>query len=98
MSGPSIVVGGGGKGARGPPSNVPSRSQEGSLSEQVGKMAEESREHQQNDAGQGGQKDSSELKEHEHIRQEQQPRNPKKRMWNENVEAEKYEQQKKDEL
>jgi len=98
MSAPSIVVGGGGRGAPGPPSNQPSRSAEGSLSEQVGRMAEESQENQQGGVRQGGSEDCVEKKNEEgHTRQEQ-PRNPKKRMWEEDVEAKKFEERKKDEL
>ncbi|KAI9879690.1 MAG: hypothetical protein M1830_007636 [Pleopsidium flavum] len=97
MSAPSIVVGGGGRGAAGPPPNQASRSEEGSMSEQVGKMAEESQEHQQDGERQGGPDDSTEIGRAKQ-KQQQQPRNPKKRMWEEDVEAKKFEERKKDEL
>jgi len=72
MSAPSIAVGGGGRGAPGPQPGQPSTSEGGSMTEQIGRMAEDSQE---------------------------QPRNPKKRLWDENVEAKKFEErQQKDEL
>ena len=96
MSAPSIAVGGGGRGAPGPQSNQPARSEEGSITEQIGKMVEDNQEHQPGElkpAGPQANKDEKTKEDHK-----QQPRNPKKRMWDEDVEAKKYEERQKDEL
>jgi len=68
------------------------------MTEQIGRMAEDSQEHQSGGVKQGGSEASKDTKAEEQHRQEQ-PRNPKKRMWDENVEAKKFEErQQKDEL
>ena len=97
MSAPSIAVGGGGRGAPGPQTGQPSTSEDGSLTEQIGKMAEDKQEQQPGGMKQGESKASKNSKAEEQHRQEQ-PRNPKKRMWDENVEAKKFEERQKDEL
>jgi protein transport protein SEC20 len=67
------------------------------MAEQIGKMAEDSQELQQGGVKQEGSDAGKDTKVEEQHRQEQ-PRNPKKRMWDENVEAKKYEERQKDEL
>lgn len=98
MSAPSIVVGGGGRGGPGPqqPGRATS-SGEGSMTEQIGKMAEDSQEDQRGEEKHGESEASKDTKLEEQQRQEQ-PRNPKKRMWDENVEARKFEELQRDEL
>ncbi|OCK77695.1 hypothetical protein K432DRAFT_395386 [Lepidopterella palustris CBS 459.81] len=85
---PSVRVGGGGHGAKQDPS------QDGSLSQSVGQMAEAGQEQQQQ--GGGGEKESD-VKDEQVRRGDGQPlagsdrpRNPKKRMWEEDVEQKKY--------
>lgn len=67
------------------------------MAEQIGKMAEDSQEDQSSGVKQEGSDAGKDTKVEEQHRQEQ-PRNPKKRMWDENVEAKKYEERQKDEL
>lgn len=67
------------------------------MTDQIGRMAEDSQEHQSGGVKQEGSEASKETKIEEQHGQEQ-PRNPKKRMWDENVEAKKYEERQKDEL
>lgn len=67
------------------------------MTEQIAKMAEDSKDHQSSGVEQGGSEAGKGTKAEEQHRQEQ-PRNPKKRMWDENVEAKKYEERQKDEL
>ena len=96
-----VPVGGGGMGAkRGPGGNDPSP--DGSLSQKIGQMAEESRQEEQNDHKSGG-ADRPE----EPIRRADgtvlesrgdKPRNPKKKMWDEDVESAKYQATQRDEL
>ncbi len=97
MSAPSIAVGGGGRGAPGSQPDQPSNSEGGSMAEQIGDMAEDSQKLQQVGVKQEGSDAGKDTKVEEQHRQEQ-PRNPKKRMWDENVEAKKYEERQKDEL
>jgi len=87
---PGVNVGGGGKGApvhgQGPSAG---QGQEGSVSEQVGRIIDESK-------AQGTEKEQDDgASENETA---EQPRNPQKRMWEEDKEAAKEEQRKKDEL
>ena len=82
MSAPSIQVGGGGKGQP-----APRRSDDGedSMSEKIGTMAEKSS--QTNKTGEGLSKQDDKgttLRE----RQNDEPPNPKKRMWEENTDSE----------
>ena len=67
------------------------------MTEQIGKMAEGSQEHQPDEGKQAGSDAGRDTKAEEQQRQDQ-PRNPKKRMWDENVEAKKFEERQKDEL
>ncbi len=67
------------------------------MAEQIGDMAEDSQKLQQVGVKQEGSDAGKDTKVEEQHRQEQ-PRNPKKRMWDENVEAKKYEERQKDEL
>lgn len=68
------------------------------MTDQIGKMAEDNQEQQPGGVKQGGSEASKDTKAEEQRRQDQ-PRNPKKRMWDENVEAKKFEErQQKDEL
>lgn len=60
-------------------------------------MAEDSQEHQRGEEKHGGSEASKDTKLEEQQLQEQ-PRNPKKRMWDENVEAKKFEERQRDEL
>ncbi|KAH7364560.1 protein transport membrane glycoprotein-like protein Sec20 [Rhexocercosporidium sp. MPI-PUGE-AT-0058] len=89
-----VQVGGGGRGApmRQGQGSVPERSGE-SVSEQVGRIIDESQNHE--GADETSVKDSQEG---EQVSEEAEPRNPKKRMWEEPVEAEKEAQKKHDEL
>ena len=92
---PAIRVGGGGHGAKHDPS------QEGSLSQQVGQMAEESQGQQQQHQGEEAKKEQVVRGDGQPLVDSDKPRNPKKRMWDENVERAKYEEaeaRKKDEL
>ncbi|KAI9834727.1 MAG: hypothetical protein M1819_002812 [Sarea resinae] len=124
---PSIVVGGGGRGAPGAPfqppplsraqpiSRTPQQSQQSEgarLAEEVGRMAERGSEQQQQPREGAEQDGQGQGQEQRHARapggqqeqeqeQEQIPRNPKKRMWEEDVEAKKFEEARgasKDEL
>jgi protein transport protein SEC20 len=85
---PGVNVGGGGKGApmhsQGPPAG-----QEGSVTEQVGRIIDESKEQE------AGKEEEEGMPENETA---EEPKNPKKRMWEEDKEAAKEEQRKKDEL
>ncbi len=74
----------------------PSHDEEKSMSEQIGEMAEGSQGSEPGGKDHQAQ-DSSNKKGEEHQREER-PRNPKKRMWDENVEAKKLEERQKDEL
>lgn len=86
---PGVQVGGGGKGAPLPQGTPGPQGQGGSVSEQVGRIIDESKE-------QGtGEEVKDDTPEEEAA---EQPRNPKKRMWEEDKEAAKEEQRKKDEL
>ncbi|KAI9680002.1 MAG: hypothetical protein M1817_005017 [Caeruleum heppii] len=95
-----VIVGGGGKG--GPaPAAPPGRQQQEqahdqqeSLSEEVGKMVDESRGRE----GVPGQGADGSAEEGVSKSEEDAPRNPKKRMWEEDVEAAKHEAQQRDEL
>lgn len=92
---PAIRVGGGGHGAKHDPS------QEGSLSQQVGQMAEESQGQQQQHQGEEAKKQQVVRGDGQPLVDSDKPRNPKKRMWDENVERAKYEEaeaRKRDEL
>ena len=80
MPAPSVAVGAGGSGAKAPQPGVESSSAEQSLSEQVGQMAEQSQE------GQRAPTASSENASQETVLRERnndEPPNPKKRMWEE---------------
>lgn len=85
MSAPTIAVGGGGTGAKDQQYNPPRSG--GKLTEQVGKMAEEGRESEK----QGQEATTSEAKQEERQgtvlreRNSEEPPNPKKRMWEENI-------------
>ncbi|KAI9720358.1 MAG: hypothetical protein M1812_002863 [Candelaria pacifica] len=90
---PSVVVGGGGRG--GPaadPSHTP-LNDESKVSEVVGNLAEESRQKQENGQPQVIDPSKDQEATNEHI-----PRNPKKRMWEEDKEARKAGSSAKDEL
>ncbi|KAL2065074.1 hypothetical protein VTL71DRAFT_4214 [Oculimacula yallundae] len=89
-----VQVGGGGRGApmRQGPGGV-SESSGGSMSEQVGKIIDESQ--NQEDVEE---KPAEDTQEGEPISEEAEPRNPKKRMWEEPQEAEKEAKKKHDEL
>ena len=92
---PAIRVGGGGHGAKHDPS------QEGSLSQQVGQMAEESQGQQQQHQGEEAKKEQVVRGDGQPLVDSDKPRNPKKRMWDEDVERAKYEEaeaRKRDEL
>lgn len=98
MAQPSIAVGGGGAGAKmAQPGQATTRSVgDHSISDQVGKMAEESRRQgEPDDVSSQPSEQGTVLRE----RTEDEPSNRKKRMWEEIVEAPKQgEQQKRDEL
>jgi protein transport protein SEC20 len=87
---PGVNVGGGGKGApmhsQGPPAG---QGNGGSVSDQVGRIIDESKEQETQKEGEEGTPENETAEE---------PRNPKKRMWEEDKEAAKEEQRKKDEL
>ncbi|TVY24986.1 hypothetical protein LHYA1_G005138 [Lachnellula hyalina] len=86
---PGVPVGGGGKGGPMPQGTPAPQGQGGSVSEQVGRIIDESKEP---GAGEEVKNDATEEEPAE------QPSNPKKRMWEEDKEAAKEEQRKKDEL
>jgi protein transport protein SEC20 len=100
--GMSIQVGGGGRGRSGPgghPSPAPQESRR-SVTEDVERIIDESQE--QNQQGiQEAERDNStgEKREDEVAAEEERPKpNPKKRMWEEDKEAKKEEERKRDEL
>ena len=88
---PSVHVGAGGEGAKMPQPEQPLRNEDKSLSDQVGEMAEQSQKeaHTQTDdrtqpeqtASQEGEGKGTVLRE----RREDEPPNPKKRMWEEPI-------------
>ncbi len=97
---PSVNVGGGGRGApvrqsNTPPSSIPESSSQ-SVSEQVGKIIDESQDEPITEQSEDG-KYSEEASQERVDEAENQP-NPNKRMWEEPVEAQKEVQRKKDEL
>ncbi|KAI9784756.1 MAG: hypothetical protein M1839_001486 [Geoglossum umbratile] len=100
--GMSIPVGGGGRGRPGPggnPSPAP-RESERSATEEVERIIDESQEQNQQ-GSQEAERESSEgeIKEDEVVAEEEQLKpNPKKRMWEEDKEAKKEEERKRDEL
>lgn len=87
--GPSVVVGGGGRGQHGPHTPV---GQPGGMVDQVGKIIDESKTAATYEVKQDAFSQAP-------IRsKEQAPSNPKKRMWEENVEVEREGTRRKDEL
>lgn len=90
---PSMAVGGGGKGGPAPDTKPTPRNEESSASEAVGKMAEQTRQQQDN-----GQPHAGGSSEDQKLPDEQIARNPKKRMWEEDKEAAKADPSAKDEL
>ena len=83
---PSMVVGGGGRGAGGG-EDTPNQGQK-SLADEVGQMAEQTQKEGKGESGGDGQAAGSVT---EGGNPEDVPRNPKKRMWEEDKEAQKME-------
>lgn len=80
MPAPSIAVGAGGSGAKAPQPGQESSGAEQSLSEQIGQIAEQSQEDQRAPtASSENTRQETTLRE----REKDEPRNPKKRMWEE---------------
>jgi protein transport protein SEC20 len=97
---PSVNVGGGGRGAPvrrsdTPPSSIPERSDQ-SVSEQVGRIIDESQDEPVTEQSKDGKYDEETSQ--ERVNEAENQPNPKKRMWEESVEAQKEVQRKKDEL
>lgn len=107
---PGVPVGGGGSGAKVARDGVPvDPSPEGSLSQKIGQMAEASRQEAQGKEAEQNAVAGEPVKRAEGepvkradgtVLQERgdKPRNPKKKMWEEDVESTKYESRKRDEL
>ena len=91
-----VPVGFGGAGAKvGPDGEGPSK--DASLSQKIGDMVEESR--QGSDHGGAAEKQPVRRADGTVLQEKgDKPRNPKKKMWEEDVEAAKYEARKRDEL
>ena len=89
---PSVVVGVGGKGG---PGQEEVRGKD-SMVEQVGKMVEDAQQGQGAIEGRGV--DGGDDKSERNVKQPEESRNPKKRMWEEDKEAKRYEESAKDEL
>ncbi|KAL1651317.1 Protein transport protein sec20 [Diplodia intermedia] len=86
----NIPAGAGGAGVkRGDPQQQQDPSQAGSMSQQVGQMAEQASKQQDDDVPRRG--------DGEPLVESDKPRNPKKRMWDEGVERAKYEAQQQEE-
>ncbi|KAF4631273.1 hypothetical protein G7Y89_g6856 [Cudoniella acicularis] len=96
MGAPSINVGGGGRGAPMRPTDTPS--QRSSMSEQVGRIIDDSNSESAKVEDQGEKPAEEVAVEQPELEESTEPRNPKKRMWEEDKEAVKEEQRKKDEL
>jgi len=101
MSGqrPNVPAGGGGYGAKVRPGEGDPSAQ-GSMSQQVGQMAEQSQQQAAQQSQAGGEKEVPRRADGQPLQESDAPRNPKKRMWDEDVERAKAEeeQRKRDEL